>query len=120
MILNNLSTYCISFKARSSVDHQTSFAIANKIGTARRHVRRIRNCCWFIENYIYEKVEFEKKNPYFVGTAFAAYINFGVSASHLLSASVMSAPASLSFAKLFYPESEKSKTRAEDIEIPKG
>lgn len=32
----------------------------------------------------------------------------------------MSAPAALAFAKLFYPETEKSQTRAEDIRIPKG
>ena len=37
--------------------------------------------------------------------------------SHLVSASVMSAPAALAFAKLFYPETEKSKTKAENIII---
>ena len=31
------------------------------------------------------------------------YFSFGISASHLLTASVMSAPAALAFAKLFYP-----------------
>merc|ERR1719402_1079228 len=40
------------------------------------------------------------------GTVLAAYVNFGVSPGHLVSASVMSAPAALSFAKLFYPEEE--------------
>lgn len=50
----------------------------------------------------------------------SAYISFGISASHLLSASVMSAPAALAFAKLFYPETEKSQTKAEDIVVPKG
>merc|ERR1712156_63775 len=44
------------------------------------------------------------------GSVLAAYISFGVSASHLLSASVMSAPAALVYAKLFYPETKKSKT----------
>ena len=34
-----------------------------------------------------------------------------------MSASVMSAPAALAFAKLFYPETEKSKTKAENIKI---
>ena len=54
------------------------------------------------------------------GSAMAAYIKLGVSPSHLLSASVMSAPAALAFAKLFYPETEKSKTNAKDIPINKG
>lgn len=40
-----------------------------------------------------------------------------VSASHLLSASVMSAPAALAIAKLFYPECEKSFTRLKDVRI---
>ncbi|KAA0191186.1 hypothetical protein HAZT_HAZT011173, partial [Hyalella azteca] len=40
------------------------------------------------------------------GSVMAAYISFGVSASHLLSASVMSAPAALAYSKLFYPETE--------------
>ena len=51
------------------------------------------------------------------GTVLAAYISFGVSAAHLVSASVMSAPAALAYAKLFYPETEKSKTRSENIVI---
>lgn len=53
------------------------------------------------------------------GSVLAAYINFGVSASHLLSASVMSAPAALAFSKLFYPETEESQTHAENIKIEK-
>ncbi|EEB12058.1 sodium/nucleoside cotransporter, putative [Pediculus humanus corporis] len=44
------------------------------------------------------------------GVVMAAYIKFGVKASHLISASFMSAPASLSFSKLFYPETNVSKT----------
>nr|CAH0104896.1 unnamed protein product [Daphnia galeata] len=54
------------------------------------------------------------------GGVLAAFISFGISASHLLSASVMSAPAALAYSKLFYPESEKSQTKADDVEIPKG
>jgi len=54
------------------------------------------------------------------GTVLAAYINFGVSASHLLTASVMSAPAALAFAKLFYPETKKSKTTSANIIFPKS
>ncbi|NXF93556.1 S28A3 protein, partial [Eubucco bourcierii] len=40
------------------------------------------------------------------GSVLGAYISFGVSASHLLTASVMSAPASLAISKLFWPETE--------------
>ena len=40
------------------------------------------------------------------GTVMAAYINFGVSPAHLLSASVMSAPAALAAAKLLLPETD--------------
>ncbi|XP_018022198.1 solute carrier family 28 member 3-like [Hyalella azteca] len=51
------------------------------------------------------------------GSVMAAYISFGVSASHLLSASVMSAPAALAYSKLFYPETEVSKTSAQEIPV---
>ena len=51
------------------------------------------------------------------GSVMAAYINFGVSPSHLLSASVMSAPAALAFSKLFYPETEESKTTNKNISV---
>ncbi|XP_018022215.1 solute carrier family 28 member 3 [Hyalella azteca] len=54
------------------------------------------------------------------GSVMAAYISFGVSASHLLSASVMSAPAALAYSKLFYPETEVSKTTINDIPIVKS
>lgn len=37
------------------------------------------------------------------GTVMAAYIAFGVDPAHLIAATVMSAPASLCYAKLFYP-----------------
>ena len=55
------------------------------------------------------------------GSVLGAYISFGISASHLLSASVMSAPAALAIAKLFYPETEISQTRtAAQVKLPKG
>ncbi|NXK39003.1 S28A3 protein, partial [Piprites chloris] len=41
------------------------------------------------------------------GSVLGAYISFGVSSSHLLTASVMSAPASLATSKLFWPETEE-------------
>ena len=51
----------------------------------------------------------------YLGSVLAAYISFGIDASHLLSASVMSAPAALAFSKLFYPETKKSKTTADSL-----
>ncbi|XP_052683287.1 solute carrier family 28 member 3-like [Crassostrea angulata] len=45
------------------------------------------------------------------GGVLAAYISFGVSAEHLLCASVMNAPAALAVSKLLYPETETSKLR---------
>ncbi|KAK7108522.1 solute carrier family 28 member 3-like [Littorina saxatilis] len=49
------------------------------------------------------------------GSVMAAYILYGVPANHLLSASVMSAPAALSMSKLFYPETERTKHNQEEV-----
>jgi CNT family concentrative nucleoside transporter len=46
------------------------------------------------------------------GGVLAAYVSFGVSAGHLLTASVMSAPASLLIAKIMLPETARSETSA--------
>lgn len=43
------------------------------------------------------------------GSILAAYIGFGVRADHLVTASLMSAPASLAIAKTLYPETKKTK-----------
>ena len=51
------------------------------------------------------------------GGVLAGYIRMGIDAGHLIAASVMSAPAALVIAKLFYPETEHSKT-AGDVKIP--
>ncbi|KAL7643964.1 UNVERIFIED_CONTAM: hypothetical protein RMT77_005976 [Armadillidium vulgare] len=51
------------------------------------------------------------------GGVLAAYISFGIEPAHLLSASIMSAPAALTMSKLFYPEVEKSQTKHENIKI---
>lgn len=45
------------------------------------------------------------------GGVLAAYVAFGISAGHLLTASVISAPAALMMAKILLPESEVSPTR---------
>jgi concentrative nucleoside transporter, CNT family len=44
------------------------------------------------------------------GSVFVLYVSFGVNAGHLLTASVMSAPAALMIAKIMFPETEESKT----------
>ncbi|KGL79849.1 Solute carrier family 28 member 3, partial [Tinamus guttatus] len=55
------------------------------------------------------------------GSVLGAYISFGVSASHLLTASVMSAPASLATSKLFWPETEKPRvTLKSDLKTAKS
>ncbi|MBA4150215.1 MAG: Na+ dependent nucleoside transporter domain protein [Verrucomicrobia bacterium] len=46
------------------------------------------------------------------GGVLAAYVSFGISAGHLLTASVMSAPAALLIAKILVPETEQSETTA--------
>lgn len=54
------------------------------------------------------------------GSVMAAYIFFGVDPAHLMTASIMSAPAALAFSKLLYPETEESQTQLENIEMPKS
>jgi concentrative nucleoside transporter, CNT family len=54
------------------------------------------------------------------GGVMAAYISFGVSAVHLITASVMSAPAALAISKIMYPETEVSPTRGKvTVEVEK-
>ena len=52
------------------------------------------------------------------GGVMAAYIAFGIPAEHLLSASVMSAPAALAVSKIFYPETEKPQTQGNIETLP--
>jgi len=54
------------------------------------------------------------------GSVMAAYIKIGISPSHLISASVMSAPAALAYAKLFYPETEVSRTTSKNMPVIKS
>lgn len=44
------------------------------------------------------------------GGVMAAYMSFGISPQHLITASVMSAPAALVISKIFYPETQPSMT----------
>lgn len=54
------------------------------------------------------------------GSVLAAYISYGAEPAHLVTSSVMAAPATLCFAKLFYPETEESKTNAKNIQLEKS
>jgi pyrimidine nucleoside transport protein len=51
------------------------------------------------------------------GTVLAAYISFGAQPAHILTASIMSAPAALCVAKLLFPETEQSKTTTDNIVV---
>lgn len=54
------------------------------------------------------------------GTVLAAYISYGAEPAHLITSSVMAAPANLALSKLFYPETEESKTTAKNITMEKS
>ncbi|XP_035668576.1 solute carrier family 28 member 3-like isoform X2 [Branchiostoma floridae] len=54
------------------------------------------------------------------GSVLGAYIAFGVPPTHLLTASVMSAPAALAVSKLFYPETEETMRLDDNVELGKG
>ncbi|KAJ8312150.1 hypothetical protein KUTeg_009523, partial [Tegillarca granosa] len=54
------------------------------------------------------------------GSIVAAYVEFGVPAEHVISASFMSAPASLAVAKLGWPETEETIEVDTDIELHDG
>ncbi|KAM4807981.1 solute carrier family 28 member 3 [Rhinophrynus dorsalis] len=54
------------------------------------------------------------------GSVLGAYISFGVSSSHLLTASAMSAPAALAVSKLFWPETEPIKINMAGLKLDKG
>lgn len=54
------------------------------------------------------------------GSVLVAYILYGANATHLITGSVMAAPASLFFSKLFFPEVEKSLTTSGNIQIEKS
>ncbi len=53
------------------------------------------------------------------GSVLVAYVSFGVSAGHLVAASIMSAPAAVVIAKIIYPETEEPKTLdLKQVDIP--
>ena len=47
------------------------------------------------------------------GGVLAAFVGFGISAGHLLAASLMSAPTSLVIARVMFPETEHSSTEGQ-------
>lgn len=53
------------------------------------------------------------------GTRMVSFISYGEEASHLIISSVMSAPASLAFSKLFVPEVEETQTSSDKIVVEK-
>ncbi len=53
------------------------------------------------------------------GSVLVAYVSFGVSAGHLVAASIMSAPAAVVIAKIIYPETKEPKTLdLKQVDIP--
>lgn len=55
------------------------------------------------------------------GSVMGAFINFGIDASSLISASVMAAPCALAISKLSYPETEKSKFKnVKEVKVDTG
>jgi len=54
------------------------------------------------------------------GTVLGAYIGIGIDAPALITASFMAAPTALAVSKLFYPETEQSRTTIKDIVVDKG
>ncbi|PAV58894.1 hypothetical protein WR25_08883 [Diploscapter pachys] len=54
------------------------------------------------------------------GSLFSAYISFGACPNYLMAASILSAPGSLAFSKLLYPETKKSQLKeVKDLELEK-
>ncbi|XP_073964598.1 concentrative nucleoside transporter 2 isoform X2 [Choristoneura fumiferana] len=51
------------------------------------------------------------------GTILAAYIGFGAEPAHLVTASVMSAPAAICYAKLLMPETRRSLTTVDNMQV---
>ncbi|EDW01796.1 GH21636 [Drosophila grimshawi] len=54
------------------------------------------------------------------GTVLAAYLSFGANAAHLITSSVMAAPATLAISKLYMPETEVSQTSSDTIQLEKS
>lgn len=55
-----------------------------------------------------------------VGMLLGAYVSFGAESAHLITSTLMAAPGTLCFTKLFYPEIEESQTTANTIQVEKS
>ena len=78
----------------------------------------LENCPFYITSSVVIRHHSEDKQK-----ALTSYkkTSLQVPANHLLSASVMSAPAALAIAKLFWPETEEIRARSEDVyQMEKG
>lgn len=74
---------------------------------------------WQVEGRM-KKICFDSRRFSVSGSVLASFIFFGVPANHLIAASVMAAPGALGFAKLFLPETHRSKTTLETMKnLPK-
>ncbi len=51
------------------------------------------------------------------GGTLAAYVGFGISAGHLLTASLMSAPAAILISKMMFPETEVKKDHEHEVQV---
>ena len=54
------------------------------------------------------------------GTLFSAYALYGAEPANLITSTVLAAPGALYFSKLFYPETEESKTKSGNIIVEKS
>lgn len=54
------------------------------------------------------------------GTVLAAYIKFGANPTHLITSTLMAAPAALCYSKLFYPETEKIIVTSDNVRLEKS
>ncbi|XP_012171534.1 solute carrier family 28 member 3 isoform X1 [Bombus terrestris] len=54
------------------------------------------------------------------GTVFAAYIKFGANPAHLITSTLMAAPGTLCYSKLFYPETEKIIVTSHNVKLEKS
>uniref|UniRef100_A0A1L8DE95 Putative concentrative na+-nucleoside cotransporter cnt1/cnt2 n=2 Tax=Nyssomyia neivai TaxID=330878 RepID=A0A1L8DE95_9DIPT len=54
------------------------------------------------------------------GAVMAVFIGFGANPTYIITATVMAVSGSLAVSKLFYPETEESQTRSENIQIEKS
>lgn len=110
-----------SFTDRNTVNDQTLFEQINYFGIAHSHEFGF----WYRFRWINSKrylIDSQRNINLILnlGTVFAAYINFGANPAHLITATLMAAPATLCYAKLFYPETEKIIITSDNVKLEKS